>query len=186
MNDGAILELFIFRDERAIEATEKKYGPLCRAIALNVLGDPEDAEECLSDALLILWNNVPKERPRSLKAYLIGVTKKRALLMLRSMSTEKRGGGISSESLDELAECIPSNENVEERVETRALTGLINDWLRSLGDEDRALFIRRYWFEDTVAELAAKSRKPYKRIAHRLSALRKKLKNHLEREGFLI
>lgn len=186
MDDASIIELFMARDEHAIAEVRAKYGALCRGVAQSVLGDPEDAEEVLSDVLLTLWNNIPPEKPASLKAYAMVITRRRALKALRDSGTKKRGGGIASEPLDELSEILPSPESVESSVEANELKTLINSWLGSLLPEDRALFLRRYWYEDTVSELAQKLGASPQRTAKRLGTLRKKLRSYLEREGHLL
>ncbi len=186
MDDASIIELFIARDERAIAEVGAKYGALCRGVAQSVLGDPGDAEEVFSDVLLTLWNNIPPEKPDSLKAYAMAITRRRALKALRDGSTKKRGGGIASEPLDELSEILPSRESVESSVEANELKTLINRWLGSLNKEDRALFLRRYWYEDTVSELAQKLGCTPQRTAKRLGTLRRKLRTYLEREGHVL
>ena len=183
MNDEKIIELFYARDERAIEAVKSEYGSFCRGLAMNILNDAEDSDECVSDVLLALWNNIPPEKPASLKAYAGAVTKKKALAKLRDSRSKKRSNGLFTASIDELSECLPSGESVEDAAGLRSLTRLINDWLRTLGREDRVLFVRRYWYDDPVGALAKKLGQSPQRVSQRLFALRKKLRSYLEKEG---
>ena len=186
MNDREIIALFLERNEQAIAETKAKYGSLCRAVARNMLRSAEDAEEGVSDVLLILWNNIPPEQPRSLKAYIAAVTKRCALSLLEKKSAAKRGGAAETGSLDELADCLPSKENVEHKADAKELARLINEWLGLLPAEDRVLFIRRYRFEDGIAELAEGRGEAAQKTVKRLFALRKKLKRFLEKEGFWV
>ncbi len=186
MNDDTIVGLFMARNEQAIVEAKAKYGSFCRRIAQNVLGNAEDAEECFSDVLLILWNNIPPEQPRSLKAYVTGITRRQAIKRLRDRNTQSRSGSIVSKPLDELEECLPSSEDVEKQVEANVLTKLIDDWLSLLSDDDRVLFLRRYWYEDSISELAEKLHESPGRVTKRLFRLRKKLGKYLENEGFSV
>lgn len=186
MNDDAIIGLFLARNEQAIAEAKTKYESVCRRTAQYILGDAEDSEECASDVLLILWNNIPPENPRSLKAYIIGITKRSALKKLRDSRSEVRSGLPFTVSVDELSECIPSREDTEGNFEAKELTELLNRWLGALKTDDRMLFLRRYWFDDSVKELAEKLGESPKATAQRLYVLRKKLRKFLEREGFSI
>ena len=113
MNDEALLSLFFQRDERALTATGEVYGTACRAIAGNLLGSAEDAEECWSDALYKAWNAIPPECPLHFRAYLAKLTRAAAIDRLRERSAAKRGGGAYTLILDELAECLPGGESPE-------------------------------------------------------------------------
>ena len=186
MNDDTIVGLFMARNEQAIVEAKTKYGSFCRRIAQNVLGNAEDSEECLSDVLLILWNNIPPEQPRSLKAYIGSITKRQALKRLRTRDSLSRCGAIISKPLDELEECLPSSEDVEKQAEANVLTMLIDNWLGLLSEDDRVLFLRRYWFEDSISELAEKLHESPGKVAKRLFRLRKKLGKYLENEGFSV
>ena len=186
VNDDTIVGLFMARNEQAIVEAKAKYGSFCRRIAQNVLGNAEDAEECFSDVLLILWNNIPPEQPRSLKAYVTGITRRQAIKRLRDRNTQSRSGSIVSKPLDELEECLPSSEDVEKQVEANVLTKLIDDWLSLLSNDDRVLFLRRYWYEDSISELAEKLHESPGRVTKRLFRLRKKLGKYLENEGFSV
>ena len=186
MNDEAMVSLFLKRDERAISEVKAEYGSVCERAAQNLLGDAHSAEEAFSDALMALWNSIPPEKPRSLKAYVLGITKKCALKAYREKTAQKRGGNIRIESLDELASYIPGGEGTESRAEARALSELLNRWLGELPAEDRALFLKRYWFEESVSDIAKAAGEAPSWAASRLFSLRKNLRNYLEKEGFSI
>ena len=185
MQDDELILLYRRRDERAIAATREKYGALMFRIAKNILKNNEDAEEAVSDALLKAWDRIPPEEPKSLRAYLASITKHGALDDHRRNTAIKRGP-VRFEPLDELNECIPSAANVEKSIEAAELSAEISLWLRSLRQEDRALFVRRYWHGDSVNELARTLGIHPRRLAKRLCILRARLKKHLENEGELL
>ncbi len=186
MHDEALIALFFARDERAIAEVKTQYGAECERAAMNLLGDRHAAEEVLSDTLLALWNSIPPERPRSLKAFALTIAKRGALKAYREKTALKRGGNIRHESLDELAEALPHHGSVEGEVEARALSALLNRWLGELTGEERALFLRRYWFEYPVSEIAKRMGASASSVSGKLLNLRKGLKKYLEKEGFFV
>ena len=153
VGDKEIIELFFTRDERAIEETQKKYGAYCLRIAQNILGDREDAEEIFSDALHSLWKRIPPARPDSLKAFLGKIIRDAALSRYRAEHAQKRFAGFDA-MLDELDECIPSHFDVFKAVELHALSDAVNIWLKGLSKEERALFIKRYYYGESVKALS--------------------------------
>lgn len=182
VEDGRIIELFNLRDERAVAEAEQKYGAYCRSIALNLLDMREDAEECVNDALHAAWNAIPPEAPHSLKTYLGRVVRNLSVSRWRSQHAKKRFGGMET-LLSELSDCVPSPLNVEETVEQRRLSELISAWLDTLGEVDRALFVRRYWYGEGVSELARECGCEPKRLTQRMFRLRRALRAFLEKEG---
>lgn len=186
MHDEALVGLFLARDERAIAEVKTKYGKLCEQAALDVLGDRHAAEEAFSDALMALWTSIPPERPRSVKAYVLSITKRRALNAARERGALKRGGGIKAESLDELMECLPAKQSADAQLEARALCALLNRWLETLKAEDRALFLKRYWFDESISELSERLGISSAQVSNRLYSLRKRLKKSLEKDGFFV
>ncbi|MBO6061134.1 MAG: sigma-70 family RNA polymerase sigma factor [Clostridia bacterium] len=182
MRDAEIIGSFLARDEQAIKETEAKYGAFLRTLAKSILRRPEDAEEVVNDALLAVWQSIPPNEPGSLKAYLGRLTRNGAISRYRKENALRRGSGAPA-LLGELAECIPSPINVEESCEAEELTGFINEWLDGLPEYDRALFIRRYWYGETVGELAVRSGELPTKLSKKLYGLRKKLKVFLERKG---
>ena len=184
MEDGEIVELYWRRDESAVSETEEKYGGLCRSVALSILGKPEDAEECVNDALHQAWTAIPPQRPDRLGAWLGKVTRNLALNAWKRDRTRKRQGGMTA-LLDELAECVPGPVTVERELERKELAAAIDSWLRGRSKEDRTLFLRRYWYGVELQELAAERGMSPNRLAQKMLRLRRSLKQTLEKEGYL-
>ncbi len=185
MEDSSIIKLYFERNEQAIAETDLKHGVFCRCIAMNILGIHEDAEECVNDTYLALWNNIPPCRPDSLRAFLGRITRNLSLSRYRANRSKKRYRGLEA-LLDELSECIPSAEYTEQSIDCIQLSALLNSWLASLSGDDRALFIRRYWFGQSINSLSKDCCRSENSTAQRLFRLRKKLKYLLESEGISI
>lgn len=181
MEDSAIVALFRERSERALTETEKKYGALCRHIAQNLLDAPEDAEECVNDALHAAWQRIPQEAPRSLGAWLGRVTRNLAVSRFRKTRAQKRCG--VEVLLSELDDCVPAPGGVVQAVEAAELSRILSGWLDGLEEADSILFIRRYWYGDTVKDLARDAGCSPEQLAQRMLRLRRNLKNHLEAKG---
>ncbi|MBQ9150741.1 MAG: sigma-70 family RNA polymerase sigma factor [Clostridia bacterium] len=151
ITDAEIVELYFARSEQAIAESEKKYGLTCHRIAYNILHSDEDAEECVSDTWLKAWNAIPPERPGKLGAYLGTVTRRIALTRYEHRRAARRFAGVES-SLEELTECIPENSlSVADEV---VLKLAINGFLSSLPTRTRMIFMRKYWYMDSVADIA--------------------------------
>ena len=182
MDDQQIIALYHSRSEAAIRETDRKYGPFCRHIAMNILGIPEDAEECVSDTWHTAWRQMPPERPRSLKAFLGRITRNLSISRYRAARAQKRYNGLEI-LLSELDECVPSAVGVERTVETQELGGIISDWLENLPEEDRILFVRRYWYGDALKALAAEKKCTENQMAQRMYRMRGQMKIYLESKG---
>ncbi|MCM1189150.1 MAG: sigma-70 family RNA polymerase sigma factor [bacterium] len=182
MDDLTIVELYHRRDERAIVETDKKYGALCRSIALRLLGLREDAEECVNDTWHMAWNKMPPDRPQCLSAFLGRITRNLSVSRWRRDHAQKRYGGVEV-LLSELEDCVPTPGTVEEKLEREQLAQAISEWLDGLEDENRRLFIRRYWYGDPVKRLAAEREEKANAISQRLLRLRKELRAFLEAKG---
>ncbi len=185
VEDREIVEMFFGRDEAAIGAIRLKYGALCHNVADAVLKNNEDAEECVNDAYLALWNRIPPEKPQNLCAYLMKTVRNICIDRLKSRDAQKRGGGSVSETIDELAELLPSDNSVENEIETRELSHEISAFLRTITKDDRLIFTYRYWLALPTAEIARRLGFSDSRVRSSLSRTRRKLKKHLEKEGFL-
>ena len=179
MNDKELIRLYQNRDENAVAESERKYGKLLRRIAMNTLGSPEDAEECVNDALLAAWRRIPPHEPDSLKAFLGKLIRDIAVSRFRADHAARRDSGVSV-MLDELDESIPSRFSVEEEVEAAELSRLIDSWLREQKRDERALFIRRYYFGDSVKSLAAAYGCSEQKMAQIMLRLRRSLKKAIE------
>ena len=184
MDDARIVALLWARDEAALRAAEDCCGALCRALAQNLLGSREDAEECWSDALLRLWDSVPPERPDSLRAYLAKLTRRLAIDRLRAATAEKRGGGTVPLLLDELADCVSGREDAESETLSRALGEAVSRYLADQPPRTRALFVRRYFYGEAVNELARRFGLRENTVSVTLRRARLGLRAYLERAGF--
>ena len=182
MDDHAIVELYHRREEQAIAESDKKYGPLCRSVALRLLGVREDAEECVNDTWHAAWNRMPPDRPQALGAFLGRITRNLSVSRWRRDHAKKRYDGMEV-LLSELEDCVPAPGTVEENWDRRQLSRSISTWLDSLEDEDRRLFIRRYWYGEAVKELAAQRGERVNTLSQRLLRLRRALRTFLETEG---
>ena len=182
MEDSQIVELYWRRDESAIAESQRKYGGFCLAIALNILSDRQDAEECVSDTWLRSWNAMPPQRPRLLRPWLGKVVRNLAINRWEKNRAQKRYSGVEL-LLDELADAIPSPQTLEKHMEAEELGALISAWLRGLNSDDRALFLRRYWNGESLKELARLLGESPGRLAQRTYRLRMALKAELERNG---
>lgn len=180
MNDAEIVSLFWKRDETAILQSRRKYDSYCRRIARNILGDRRDAEECLSDTYLAAWNSIPPHRPAQLATYLGKLTRRISLKKRRESQALKRGGGELPLALDELAECVPGGRDIEDMLEEAALLELMNSFLGELDAQARGVFLRRYWYLDSIAEIAERFHFSQSRVKSMLLRSRRRLRERLE------
>ena len=185
MEDDQIIELFWNREESAIEKAAAKYDSYCQTIAMNVLSNHEDAEECVNDTWLRVWNAIPPERPKVFRAWVGKITLHLALNCWQKNHSQKRFAGLE-ELLSELEECIPSGQSMEQQIAANEITRVINRWLDTLSREDRVIFIRRYWYGDAVKKLALERGVSPGKMAKRLFVLRNMLKAALAREDILV
>ncbi len=185
MEDSQIIALFYERSEQAIEELDRKYGAAVKKTAARILCDRLDVEECVNDAYLGVWNTIPPQRPQTLASYVCRIVRNLAVNRYHANTAQKRSGGYEL-VLDELEECIPSGMNVETELEAKELGAAISRFLQGLSKEDRFLFVRRYWYADSVTELAALTKGSPNRISVRLFRLREKLRHHLMKEGLLV
>ena len=160
MEDSAIIDLYWAREERALSETDAKYGGYCRSIAHNILKNREDSEECVSDTWLHAWNAMPPQRPSILSSFLGRITRNLSFDRCRRQNAEKRGGGSLPLALDELSECVPAPGRVEQALEARELAEAIDRFLRTLPERECSIFLRRYWYVDSVQDIAARVRTP--------------------------
>ena len=185
MVDAELLKLFSDRDERAITETDRQYGTQCRRFAERILGSKEDAEECVNDVLLQAWNVIPLECPENLPAFLNTLTRNNALNRRKHDLRIRRGGGQIPAVLDELAECIPAAESVEEAFDRRCFLAMLEQFLDTLPQDARVIFVRRYWHMNTCAEIADAYQMRESKVRVTLMRTRRKLKVFLEKEHAL-
>ncbi len=184
MDDRKICELFFERSEKAIEECEKKYGRYVKAVAYSVLGSNEDAEEIVNDTYLRAWNVIPPQKPTKLGAFLAKIARNFALDRYASRRRDREN--LAAEAvLDELADCLPAAEGLSV-VDEIVLRDAVNSFLSSLGERERVVFMRRYWYMlpiNDVAQMSGISESNAKVMLHRM---RKEFKEHLEKEGIII
>lgn len=185
MEGKEIIELFFKRDESAVEKTAETYGSYCKKIAMNILDSHEDSEECVNDAFLKAWELIPPNRPEKLSAFLGKLTRNLAINKLKYRSAEKRGSLKSDLILDELSEVISDDSSVELQQERKELIREINRFLRKLPGQKRNVFIRRYWYCDSVKDIAVSCGISENNVSVILNRTRKKLKQHLEKKGMI-
>ncbi|MBQ1396687.1 MAG: sigma-70 family RNA polymerase sigma factor [Eubacterium sp.] len=185
MEDQRIIELFFARDEEALTAAEKKYGGYCLSIASRMLRTREDAEECVNDTWLGAWESIPPQRPEKLGAYLGKITRNLALKIVRRDTAAKRGGGEYELALDELQGAIPAGGSVDDQLLTGELTEAINRFLAALTQEERVLFVRRYFYFDSVKELAVAFGFTESKVKMQLKRTRDRLMQRLKEEGMM-
>ena len=185
LEDCRIIELFFERSEQAVRELDRKYGKAVKILAQNILHDGQDAEECVNDAYLGVWSSIPPQRPDSLGAYVCRIARNQAVSRLRARSAAKRSGGFDL-VLNELEECIPSGADVEAEIEGKELARAVDRFLATLDYDDRFLFVRRYWYADSIHEISAATGQKENRLSVRLFRLREKLRNTLIKEGLLV
>ena len=183
MEDRKILALLWNRAERALDAMAKKYGGRLYRTAQNILNRHEDAEESVNDTYLAVWNAVPPTRPDPLEGYVYRTGRYIALDRLKYLTAEKRASRYAL-SLEELEACIPARA-LEETVDAIWLGKAINDYLETLNETNRSIFLRRYWYGDDVKTIARDLELRSNTVAVRLSRMRDGLHSHLEKEGYV-
>lgn len=184
MTDGEIIELYFKRDERAIAATQEQFGKYCEKIARNILGDDEDARECVNDVYLKVWESIPPERPDILAAYLAAITRNLALSRYRKKTAGKRGGGEVALVLEELSEFVSDKNSVEKDFEQQELAASINRFLEALSETSRRYFVLRFVCCESVRDIARRFGKSENSVSVSLNRTKKQLKKHLDKEGF--
>ncbi len=177
MDDSAIIELFYARSEQAICELDQKYGRVCRKLSYNILNNLQDAEECVNDTYLGAWNAIPPARPNPLLSYLCRIVRNLSLMRYHANTAAKRNGNYDV-VLEELENCLASMDSVEADMEEKELIRRIEDFLETLSVENRVIFMRRYWFSDSYAEIAQRTGLSEKNVSVRLTRLRKQLRRY--------
>ena len=184
MDDAKIVQLYFERNEQAIQETADKYGNYCISIAKNILGNNEDAEECVNDTYLNTWNSIPPHKPAVLSAYLGKIARESAIDTYRKKNTSKRRLSEYTLALDEISECVSGNESTESTVDAKLLGKEISRYLRSVSEEKRRIFVLRYYRCDSVRVIAEKTDMSQAKVKSILHRTRNGLKKHLAKEGF--
>ena len=184
MDDPKIIELFFARREEAIEALAEKYGGACRRLASNILGSARDAEECVNDAYLGCWNSIPPRRPDPLSTYVLRITRNLAITRYHKNTALKRNSHYDA-ALEELSEILPAAETAETALEAAELSAALNRFLEGLDSRERAVFLRRYWYGESVSAIAVFFDLRANTVSQTLGRTRKKLAKFLKKEGWL-
>ena len=185
MEDSQIIELYWQKNADAISETANKYGAYCFMIAQNILHNIEDSEECVNDTWLHAWNVIPPQRPNMFRMFLAKITRNLSLDRFHIRNAEKRGGGEMSLVLDELAECLAGETDLEAAYEGKELEQCIRQFVRALPERDGNVFVRRYFFVEPVVAIAKRYHLTENNVMVILSRIRKKLKLELIKEGYL-
>lgn len=186
MEDSQIVELYWQRNPIAVEETQRKYSAYCQSIAERILGNREDAEEAVNDTLAGAWLAIPPHRPAILRTFLGKITRQLALNQLRSRQTQKRGGGETLIILEELDDCVPSGFSIDQTLEAQEITRLLNRFLENLREDERRVFLRRYWYFDSIKDIAAHFGYSQSKVKMLLLRQRKRLRELLQKEGIIL
>lgn len=183
MEDTSIIELYWKRDEQALRETDRKYGRLCYRLADNILKHKEDSEECVNDTFLKVWNSIPDDRPKHFSAYICQITKRLALSKLRYNTADKRSTD-NAVPYEELSELVSGKDNPEDAAVLAEISNCISDFLMKESKQNRQIFVRRYWYYDSAEVIAETFRISPNTVWSVLSRMRKRLKKHLQKEGY--
>lgn len=183
LEDSEIIELFFERSEHAIEELSAKYGKACKSISKNILKNELDAEECVNDSYLAAWNTIPPQRPELLGAFIFRIVRNISIAKYHSKTAMKRNSHYDT-SLDELEDCFGDSITVENEIEANELSRCIDDFLDTLDRDSRMMFMRRYWYSDSIGDIAKKFHTSENNVYVKLSRIRGKLKKYLLKEGY--
>ena len=184
MNDNEIVRLFPERSETAIAEAEKKYKTYCMRVAVNILRSREDAEECVNDAFLKAWEQIPPHDPENLQAFLGKITRNLAINKHRDQRAEKRGSGDTALAFEELSAVISDSVNIADEAERRELLNEIGAFLKKQPERKRNIFIARYWYCESIRDIAEKFSVSESNVSVILNRTRQKLREHLLKRGF--
>ncbi|MCI8332464.1 MAG: sigma-70 family RNA polymerase sigma factor [Clostridiales bacterium] len=184
MEDSQIIELYWQKNTDAISETADKYGTYCFTIANNILQRTEDSEECVNDTWLHAWNAIPPQRPKALRLFLAKITRNLSFDRLCAQNAAKRGGGEMAIVLDELGECMDGGADTETVYEAKELGKFIQNFVRALPEREGNVLVRRYFFAESVADIAKRYGLTENNVMVILCRTRTKLKAHLLKEGY--
>lgn len=185
LDDKELIALYFDRNELAVAETQRKFGGYLYTIAHNILGSVQDAEECVNDVLMRLWDHIPPARPENVYAYFASVARSVATQRYKMQRAKKRGGGEVTFVLDELHDCCGDPDTVEQLTDSRSLREAITAFLETLKPEPQKIFVQRYWYVCSIEEIADDLGISKSKVSVTLMRTRQKLRKHLEQEGFL-
>ena len=181
--DGDIIDLLFARSEQGLDQIQSMYGKLFIQVARNILGNEQDAEECVNDTLVKIWESIPPNRPHSLLAYALRIVRNLSLNKLQFRNAEKRGGSVVCIPFSELEEHLEGIA-VPDEGESQEFERIINEFLDSLPKKDAVLFVRRYWYLDSIKTLSEMSGYSENNVYQKLFVMRRKLRERLIKEGY--
>lgn len=184
MEEHCIVDLYWQRNENAISETAAKYGKYLHRISYQILQNDEDAEDCVNDTYNDAWQSMPPHRPSTLSTFLGKITRRISIDLWRKYSAEKRGGGVIALALDELEECVSGTGDVETEVERHELQRKLNAFLLELPRVERQVFMCRYWYMDSITDIAKQFFYSESKVKSMLYRTRKKLRVMLEKEEY--
>lgn len=185
MLDSEIIDLFFERSEKAIVELSNKYGSVCKKVSMNVLNNHQDAEECVNDAYLGVWNAIPPEKPNPLLAFVCRIVRNVSINRYKKNNAKKRKGNYDL-CIEELENCMASQRTVEDEISEVELSSYIDSFLDSLTKINRMLFVRRFWYLDSYADIAKASGLKEGAIRTRLSRIKSDLKKFLKKRGVIV
>lgn len=186
MDDNIIVELYLNRNEDAINQTRNKYGSRLRSLSFNIVKDIHTSEECENDAYMQAWNLIPPHEPRDyLYAFLARIIRHISLNKCRDNNRLKRSAFICELSA-ELEQCIPDNNEIDRLIDDIAFGEVINNFLAEIGEEKRNIFLRRYWYFDSIADISKRFGISKAKVKTMLFRIRNQLSEHLEKEGYTV
>lgn len=185
MEDAEIIKLYFDRNQKAVKETEEKYGRFCFSLANRILSSREDSEECVNDTLLSAWNSIPPQKPNILRAFLAKITRNKALNRLKADNSIKRGNGEVDLIYEELSECISDGRDMESELVAKELGQAVRRFVAELKERDGDIFTRRYFFMETVKDIAEGYGMTPGNVSVTLNRTRAKLKEFLESQGLI-
>ena len=185
MDDSRIIELFFARSEQAIAELSNKYGKLCTHIAVNILSNTEDAQECVNDAYLGAWNTIPPQKPNPLQAYICKIVRNIAITRYHANTAAKRNSYYDI-ALEELEHCLFTADTAENALMAKELSHLLDRFLASLDTRSRVMFVRRYWYSDSVSKISELLHMRPNSVSVQLSRIRSRLRKFLIQEGYIL
>lgn len=183
LEDSKIIELFFARVEQAIVELSAKYGTVCNRIARNILKNDLDAEECVNDTYLAAWNTIPPQKPDPLRIYIFRIVRNIAIAKYHANTSKKRNSYYDV-ALEELENCLATSSTAEQEIAADELSKEIDRFLATLDEESQMLFVRRYWYSDSISDLAERFHASNNNVSVRLSRIRNNLKIYLQKEGY--
>ena len=185
MEDQQIVELYLQREEEALVQTQQKYTNYCRSVALRLLRSHEDADEAVNETWFAAWNSIPPHKPLCLQTFLGRLTRNISLKRIRSDNAQKRASAQARVVFDEVRDWLASDEDIEQEISEQELAAAINDFLGTVSHTERNVFVRRYWYMQSITEIAEALGFSESKVKSMLFRIRKKLYTKLEKEDYL-